>query len=89
MSYFEYEARMYAYQLSVLDENEKIYQQAWANQQAKATKEKGKDVVSVYSTFKDLFDKEAQEKELIKEMNGTQDKVIPPNLKKAVHKISR
>lgn len=61
----EYELRLKAYRLKRLDEQEFIYQQAWANWQVQSTKQQGKKQVPVYSTFKKFFDKEKFENEIL------------------------
>ena len=65
MTISEYELRLKAYRLKRLDEQEFIYQQAWANWQVQSTKQQGKKQVPVYSTFKKFFDKEKFEKQKI------------------------
>lgn len=61
----EYELRLKAYRLKRLDEQELIYQQAWANWQVQSTKQQGKKQVPIYSTFKKFFDKEKFENEIL------------------------
>ena len=61
----EYELRLKAYRLKRLDEQEFIYQQAWANWQVQSTKQQGKKQVPVYSTFKKFFDKEKFENDIL------------------------
>ena len=65
MTITEYELRLKAYRLKRLDEQEIIYQQAWANWQVQATKQQGKKQVPVYSTFKKFFDKEKFENDIL------------------------
>ena len=65
MTISEYELRLKAYRLKRLDEQESIYQQAWANWQAQSTKQQGKKQVPVYSTFKKFFDKEKFENDIL------------------------
>lgn len=65
MTISEYELRLKAYRLKRLDEQEFIYQQAWANWQVQATKQQGKKPVPVYSTFKKFFDKEKFENDIL------------------------
>lgn len=65
MTISDYELRLKAYRLKRLDEQELIYQQAWANWQVQATKQQGKKQVPVYSTFKKFFDKEKFENEIL------------------------
>lgn len=73
MSFFEYEARMYAFRLSSVDEQEKMHLQAWLNHAVTATKEKGKKQVSVYKNFKDFFDYDKQ----IRNVTGKKKKENP------------
>src|SRR5699024_530816 len=61
MSFFEYEARMYAYRLSEVDKMNDMHLQAWVHQKAKAKNDKGK---SVYKTYKDFFDYEKEVKKI-------------------------
>ncbi|XOW24276.1 hypothetical protein QK911_06770 [Lactococcus lactis] len=65
MTISEYELRLKAYRLKRLDEQELIYQQAWANWQVQSTKQQGKKQVPVYSTFKKFFDKEKFENDIL------------------------
>ena len=73
MTFFEYEARMHAYRLSSVDEQEKMHMQAWLNHAVTATKEKGKKQVPVYKDFKSFFDYEKQ----IRNVTGKVKKVNP------------
>lgn len=65
MTISEYELRLKAYRLKRLDEQEFIYQQAWANWQVQSTKQQGKKQVPVYSIFKKFFDKEKFENDIL------------------------
>ncbi len=65
MTISEYELRFKAYRLKKLDEQELIYQQAWANWQVQATKQQGKKQVPIYPTFKKFFDKKKFENEIL------------------------
>ena len=62
----EYQLRMKAYQLSRVDREYELHLQAWLNQQARATKSKGKKTVSVFSTFNDFFNYEERVNEIVK-----------------------
>ena len=62
----EYQLRMKAYQLSRVDREYELHLQAWLNQQAQATKSKGKKAVSVFGTFNDFFNYEERENEIVK-----------------------
>ena len=57
---------MKAYQLSRVDREYELYLQAWLNQQAQATKSKGKKTVSVFNTFNDFFNYEERVNEIVK-----------------------
>lgn len=71
MSLYEYEARMYAYNLQQLDNEEDLHLQAWLIQSAQATKKKGKyGEESVYEDFKAFFDKHERLKDLEKLTEG-------------------
>lgn len=65
MTPYEFEIRMTAYQLKRLDEQETIHQQAWANQQVKATKKRGKYEVPLFDTFEKFFNKEKLENKIL------------------------
>lgn len=56
---------MTAQQLRSIDESYQIHLQAWVNQQAKATKGKGKNIKSAYNNFKDFFDYDKQREKVI------------------------
>lgn len=61
----EYHLLMKAYALKRLDGEYIIHKQAWANQQATATKERGKKVLPYFDKFTDFFNYEELEKEII------------------------
>lgn len=61
----EYHLLMKAYALKRLDEEYLIHKQAWVNQQATATKTRGKKTLPYYETFKEFFNYEELEKEII------------------------
>lgn len=66
MTLYEYEIRMTAYNLKTLDEERFIHEQAWANQQVKATKSIGKNKTEPYfKEFKSFFDYQKKEKEIL------------------------
>lgn len=65
MTIREYSIRSIAFHLRTLDEEEFIYQQAWANWQVQSTKQQGKKQVPVYPTFKKFFDKEKFEHNIL------------------------
>ncbi|MEY8669980.1 hypothetical protein AALJ40_03870 [Enterococcus gallinarum] len=65
MTMSEYEIRLLAYRLKKLDEQEVIHYQAWANQQVKATKKRGKREVPFFDNFEKFFNKEKLEKEIL------------------------
>ena len=62
----EYQLRMKAHQLSRVDREYELHLQAWLNQQAQATKSKGKKPVSVFGTFNDFFNYEERVNEIVK-----------------------
>ena len=62
----EYRLRMKAYQLSRVDREYELHLQAWLNQQAQATKRKGKKTVSAFGTFNDFFNYEERVNEIVK-----------------------
>ncbi|WP_430610662.1 hypothetical protein IGL01_000739 [Enterococcus sp. DIV0340] len=65
MTMLEYETRLIAYRLKRLDEQEIIHYQAWANNQVKATKKRGKYEVPLFDTFEKFFNKEKLEREIL------------------------
>lgn len=65
MTLFEYKMLMKAYSLKSLDIDYKAHKQAWINQQVKASKEQGKKTVPVYRNFKQFFDYEKMEQEIL------------------------
>lgn len=65
MLLFEYKMLMKAYSLKSLDYDYKAHKQAWINQQVQATKEQGKKTIPVYRNFKQFFDYEKMEQELL------------------------
>lgn len=72
MTMSEYEIRLLAYRLKKLDEQEVIHYQAWANQQVKATKKRGKYEVPKFDTFEKFFNKEKLENKIL----GKDEKVL-------------
>ena len=64
MTMSEYEIRLLAYRLKKLDEQEVIHYQAWANQQVKATKKRGKREVPFFDNF-EFFNKEKLENKIL------------------------
>ncbi len=65
MTMSEYEIRLLAYRLKKLDEQEVIHYQAWANQQVKSTKKRGKYEVPKFDTFEKFFNKEKLENKIL------------------------
>ncbi|WP_437348123.1 hypothetical protein, partial [Melissococcus plutonius] len=84
MTLHEYVLRITAYKLRMLDDRQKVYEQAWAYQQVKATRQVGKKTVPVYDTFEKLFDYKKLEKDILGiQTNRKEDKVLTGLLKKA------
>lgn len=83
MTIREYSIRMTAIALKKLDQEELIHQQAWANWQVQATKTRGKAEVPVYRNFKQFFDKEKIENEILGIKKAEPDKRLMQLLKKA------
>lgn len=76
MSLFEYEARMYAYRLSSIDNERDMHMRAWLGHQVSTTTKSNKPQ---YKSFKDFFDYE----KLIDEVEkGTINEKIKPQFKK-------
>ena len=65
MTLYEYDIRMLACGLKRLDERNAIHEAAWANQRVKATEERGKKVYPVYKSYKEFFDFEKYEREIL------------------------
>lgn len=66
MTLWEYQLRMKACNLRMVDEEYRIAKTAWMNQQAGAMKKKGKNGREPYfKTFKDFFDYAAQEERVL------------------------
>ncbi len=63
MTPYEYEIRMLACQLRRLDQEFTTHMQAWTTRQIKATK--GKKQEPYYKDFKQFFDYEKREKEIL------------------------
>lgn len=63
MTIYEYELRLKAAELKRLDKSYDIHSQAWANQKSKALNNSGKK--SAYKSFKDFFNFEKQENEIL------------------------
>ncbi|WP_312681499.1 hypothetical protein [Lactococcus taiwanensis] len=83
MTIREYSIRMTAIALKKLDQEELIHQQAWANWQVQATKTRGKAEVPIYRNFKQFFDKEKIESEILGIKKAEPDKRLMQLLKKA------
>lgn len=62
----EYYLLMKAYALKRLDEEHAIHRQAWINQQAKATKSQGQRTVPYFKNFKQFFDYDKLEKDILR-----------------------
>lgn len=77
LTLLEYQMLMKAYALRSLDEEYKAHKQAWLNQQVQATKQQGKKTVPVYRKFKQFFDYEKHEQEIL----GANKKVPKQNKK--------
>jgi len=60
LTLYEYEARMYAFQLARVDKEHEMHKQAWLNYQVTSMKESGQKQVPVYKTFNDFYDYEKQ-----------------------------
>lgn len=56
MTIYEYDIRMTAHNLAMVDKKMEIHLQAWVNQQVQATRESGKKSVPVFDRFDKFFD---------------------------------
>lgn len=65
MTFSEYQIRLKAFRLRRLDKEYDMHVQAWINQSVQATKTQGKKEVPVFKRFKDFFDYEAKENEIL------------------------
>lgn len=86
MTLYEYEIRKTAYRIAYLDKSRELHDQAWLNQQIKATKKAGKKEVPYYKNKKDFFDYERQFNEVLGMQQPSQiggDKIFEELLRKA------
>jgi len=90
MTIWEYELRMTAYALRKLDSERDIHLQAWVNRQVKAEKnigtEKKPKMIPVFKTFKEFFDYEKVENEILgikEETNKIKDNKLKGLMRKA------
>lgn len=67
LTLYEYKLLMKACQLKTLDNENKLHKLAWMIEQAKATKQKGKKTVPYFKTYKDFFDYDRYEKDILGE----------------------
>ena len=65
MTIKEYGLRMKAYRLKHVDELYMLHLQAWLNNQATATKQKGKKTVPFFKSFDEFFDIQEEEKKIL------------------------
>ena len=77
MTIKEYSLRMKAYRLKHVDELYMMHLQAWLNNQATATKQKGKKTVPFFKSFDEFYDIQEEEK-----------KILGISAKETVHKKS-
>lgn len=71
LSLYEYEAKMYAFRLSQIDEEMKMHKQAWINHQVTAMKKQGDKQVPVFKEFKQFYDYEKAIKKVEGEFGGS------------------
>lgn len=74
----EYQLRMKAFNLALVDKEYDMHLQAWLNHTVTATKEQGKKQVPVYGNFKEFFDYEKR----LKEVEGKKVKEITEKQRK-------
>ncbi|THB62176.1 hypothetical protein [Vagococcus silagei] len=72
MTVYEFNVRMLSYRLSELDKQQDLHLQAWLNQMVQATKGSGKNVKPYYRSFKEFFDFETYQNEILDEKNEVQ-----------------
>lgn len=65
MSMSEYRLRMKAYRLRKLDTEYDIAMQAWMNREVQATRKRGKGQAAYYKRFRQFFDYEGRENEIL------------------------
>lgn len=58
MTFWEYQLRMKAYRMRMVDTEYLIYLQAWVNRGVNAEKKNGKKTIPVYKEFTEFFDYE-------------------------------
>lgn len=80
LTWYEYEARMYAHRLKQVDEAKKAHEQAWYSVMAGMTKKQGSEFVPVYKNFTDFFDYEKELENVEKEQRG--EEIITPKMKR-------
>lgn len=85
MTLYEYEIRKTACQIDTLNRRREIHEQAWANQNAQATKKQGNKEVPYFKNFRDFFDYEKEYNQImgIENQSPIKDKKIGALLKKA------
>lgn len=66
LTIYEYSLLLKSVELKEVDKEYARHRQAWVNQQAKATKKKGKDIVPYFDNFKQFFDYEKQVNEILR-----------------------
>lgn len=76
MTVYEFNVRMLSFHLSELDKQQDLHMTAWLNQQVQATKGSGKGTKPYYKNFKDFFDYEKHQKEIL---NNKKDVEISDN----------
>lgn len=75
MTMYEYEIRRTAYLVSYLDKLRDSHDQAWANQQIKATKKVGKKEVPYFKDKEAFFDYDSKLNSILGIENAKQSKV--------------
>ena len=86
LTYYEYEARMYAHELKQVDKQHEIHIQAWVNKQVNATKKKGDGEISIYKEFKDFFN---FEKEIRKIKSNNNDQQMSDKRMKSLARLAK
>lgn len=70
MSVWEYELRLKAYKLRMVDRDFEIHEQAWMNREVKAEKKSGKGRKPIYRRFDEFFN---YKKRIAQAINGEEE----------------
>ena len=86
MPLWEYAIRMKAHNLKRIDIEYDIHLQAWVNNKARATKERGKKIISYYERFKEFYDKDTEERKILGYHKDEKQQTLEERLKQIARK---